>query len=67
MKDNIVKSCTLFYPAWIQKCDHGRSRRYASDFSKTLYAHFENKEQLVRESSFLFLTVSGQIELIKTK
>jgi AcrR family transcriptional regulator len=35
---------------------------------KTLYAHFENKEQLVRESSFhVFDSVCGEIEFIKNK
>ena len=69
MKDNIVrKASTLFIQRGFKSVTMDDLADALAISKKTLYAHFENKEQLVRESSFyVFDQVCHEIELIKNK
>ena len=69
MKDNIVrKASTLFIQRGFKSVTMDDLADTLAISKKTLYAHFENKEQLVRESSFyVFDSVCHEIELIKNK
>ena len=69
MKENIVqKASTLFIQRGFKSVTMDDLADALAISKKTLYAHFENKEQLVRESSFfVFDQVCGEIELIKNK
>ena len=59
MKENIVqKASTLFIQRGFKSVTMDDLADALAISKKTLYAHFENKEQLVRESSFMFLKVS---------
>ena len=69
MKENIVqKASTLFIQRGFKSVTMDDLADALAISKKTLYAHFENKEQLVRESSFhVFESVCHEIELIKNK
>ena len=69
MKENIVqKASTLFIQRGFKSVTMDDLAVALAISKKTLYTHFENKEQLVRESSFhVFNTVCNEIELIKKK
>ena len=69
MKEIIVqKASTLFIQRGFKSVTMDDLADALAISKKTLYAHFENKEQLVRESSFfVFNQVCGEIELIKNK
>ncbi len=69
MKENIVqKASALFSLRGFKSVTMDDLAEALAISKKTLYAHFENKEQLVRESSFfVFDSVCREIELIKNK
>ena len=69
MKKNIVqKASTLFIQRGFKSVTMDDLADALAISKKTLYTHFENKEQLVRESSFhVFESVCHEIELIKNK
>ena len=69
MKKSIVqKASTLFIQRGFKSVTMDDLADSLAISKKTLYAHFENKEQLVRESSFhVFDNVCVEIEHIKKK
>ncbi len=69
MKENIVKkACALFLQRGFKSVTMDDLAKALGISKKTVYAHFENKEQLVRESSFhIFGEVCAEIETIKNK
>jgi len=69
MKESIVqKASTLFIQRGFKSVTMDDLADALAISKKTLYTHFENKEQLVRESSFhVFDSVCHEIEFIKNK
>ena len=69
MKENIVlKASALFIQRGFKSVTMDDLAEVLGISKKTLYTHFDNKEQLVRESSlFVFDTVCKEIETIKNK
>ena len=67
MKETIVqKASTLFLQLGFKSVTMDDLAEALGASKKTLYAHFENKHQLVRESSLsIFNQVCGEIEQIK--